>query len=187
MKSIRILLLALLFALACGGIEQQEASYRSRIHDLKELSKKSPQARSAEIDAAREGFEKEYTALPADVEKRSQDIGKLHKRMRDSVDAFEKQFEADAAAGKQNLIAMYAGTWMGDSVNLTIRKDGSVSYLSTKGGVKKTINASVQEITEKNFKVGALGITTTFVIDVPVSGPGSGATATIDGTKLTRQ
>ncbi len=187
MKSIRILLLALLFAMACGGIEQQEASYRSRIHDLKELSKKSPLARAAEIDAAREGFEKEYTALPADVEKRSQEIGKLHKRMRDSVDAFEKQFEADAAAGKRNLIAMYAGTWMGDSVNLTIRKDGSVSYLSTKGGVKKTINASVQEFTEKNFKVGALGITTTFVIDVPVSSPGSGATATIDGTKLTRQ
>lgn len=172
--------------LACGGLEQQEASYRSRIYDLKELSKNHP-ASAAEIDAAREAFEKEYAALPAEKEKRSDEIGKLHKRMRDAVDSYTKKFEEADAAGKQELIRKYSGTWMGDSVNLTIRRDGSVSYISTKGGVKKTINAPVQEFTESQFKVGALGITTTFKIDVPVSGEGSGATATIDGTKLTRQ
>lgn len=179
-------MIPLVLALACGGLEQQEASYKARIQELKELSKKAP-ARAAEFDAAREGFEKEYAALPPEAAKRSEEIGKLHKRMRDAVEAFEKQAETEAAAGKQALINRYAGTWMGDSVNLTIRKDGSCSYLSTKGGVKKTINAPVQEFTEGSFVVGALGITTTFKIDVPIAGEGSGATATIDGTKLTRQ
>lgn len=186
MKSSKPIVLFLVFALACGGIEQQEASYRSRIAELKALSTKAP-ARAAEFDAAREGFEKEYAALPADAAKRSEQIGKLHKRMREAVEAFEKEVEAQASAGKQDLIAKYAGTWMGDSVNLTIRKDGSCSYLSTKGGVKKTINAPIQEFTEGSFVVGALGITTTFKIDAPIAGTGSGATATIDGTKLTRQ
>jgi hypothetical protein len=76
----------------------------------------------------------------------------------------------------------FLGRWEGGGMTLSLGTDGMVFY--RRAG--KTITAPVSDFDRKSFKVGLLGITTTFRIDRPPHEEGGVTRMTIDGVELTR-
>lgn len=58
----------------------------------------------------------------------------------------------------------YIGTWYGQYMVISISAEARVDYKYKKGGSSKSIDGPIQEFIGDNFKVGALGIDTTFVV-----------------------
>lgn len=61
---------------------------------------------------------------------------------------------------KQN----YIGTWYGQYMVLTITPDARVDYKYQKGNASTSLDAPIVEFIGDDFKAGALGIYTTFVV-----------------------
>jgi len=83
--------------------------------------------------------------------------------------------------------ASYVGEWSGTGMALLITKDGSVGYRRLQGGVKKSIDAPLEEFQGDNFVVGVGPISTTFVVTVPPHLDGTAWKMTVDGVELTRK
>ena len=161
-------LAALVFsACSCSGIEQQESSYRYRLEKLKAMAAEATPELKADIEKDCAAYEKEYAALPHEANARGEGLGKLNQKMTASLDAYGKRVEADAQAARGALLALLAGDWQGPGIDLAIDKGGSVHYVAREGVSKKQLDLPIQKITSKSFEVGALGINTTFKIDVP--------------------
>ncbi|MCO4293632.1 hypothetical protein NF867_12220 [Solitalea sp. MAHUQ-68] len=80
----------------------------------------------------------------------------------------------------------YVGRWESLSMKLVITKDGSVEYERMEGGSTKSVNGPLQKFAGNNFVVGALGITTTFVVSKPPHEESGTWKMTVDGEELQR-
>ncbi|XKM13228.1 hypothetical protein RCS94_09380 [Orbaceae bacterium ac157xtp] len=61
----------------------------------------------------------------------------------------------------------YIGTWHGQYMVLSISAEAQVEYQYEKGNVSKSISAPITEFIGDDFKVGALGMDTLFVVNKP--------------------
>ena len=80
----------------------------------------------------------------------------------------------------------YAGHWVGDGWNLTITKDGGVSWEEVEGGGKSSLNGPIKSYDGDDFTVGVLGIETTFHVEVLPHEDNGEWKMTVDGHELTR-
>lgn len=58
----------------------------------------------------------------------------------------------------------YIGTWYGQYMVLTITPEARVGYQYKNGNSSKSIDAPITDFIGDDFKVGALGIYTTFIV-----------------------
>lgn len=84
--------------------------------------------------------------------------------------------------GKEN----YEGLWASDEVSLQIQQGGQVNYERNSGSMKTTVNGPIQSFNGNSFSVGALGITTEFVVSKPPHEENGTWKMTVDGNELTR-
>ncbi len=80
----------------------------------------------------------------------------------------------------------YIGVWTSATIGLQITKDGKVNYKKVEGTTNTSINAPIQKFIGNNFEVGALGITTVFVVSkIPHEEEGVWK-MTVDNVELTK-
>lgn len=164
--------------LACSGVlgtplEQVERAYPDRIERLEALQTEveDPTVK-AEIQAAIEKHQAAYAAAPSAEEARADAIGKVNMAAHQDISRFEGMVQAQrdraemaAAADFEKWRRNWDGRWSGQGHVLHIGSDDSVHYENNAGAMKKTIDASVVELTREKLVVGALGINTTFQVD----------------------
>jgi hypothetical protein len=202
MKMKHMVLPALILALAgiigCG-IEAQESSYKYRLKTLDALAQKVDGDLKLAIAAEKQRIETAYAALPAEEEKRGEELGKINSSsyrfigdMEKKIEALEKTKKAagDAAAKAafDAKLALMAGKWSGLGMQLLITNDGTVQYERLKNGGKTSITGGkVVKISNDSFEVKVLVASTTFRLDVPPAQKNGVWTMTVDGVELKKQ
>lgn len=182
---------------ACGGIDQMESSYQGRHQELIGLVGRVDPTKRGEIEATRARFATEYAALPADPAAREPGLGSINQRMRqyiEQTEAYANQQASQAAAQQQAAAASQAatlrqqlvGVWQSPIMSLTVAPTGMVEYRRSNGATNTSVNAPITDVGPGYFKVGVLGIDTTFRIDVPPHQDGAVWKMTVDGVELTR-
>lgn len=193
------LILTVFLLLACSGIlgtplEQVERGYVSRITDLTEIETTAVdpdlQKRARE---AREKHQAAYAEVPTEDDPRADAIGKINQASRDDIWALQEELDielakaADAAEAKAvvervKLQETWKGRWRSEKHVMNIGADRSVHYENNSGAMKKTIDASVVELTQDELVIGAMGINSRFPIDQqPTKGDDGVRTMKLDG------
>ena len=80
----------------------------------------------------------------------------------------------------------YAGDWHATGMDLTITKEGRVSYKRLKGGGNVSVDGPIKEFKGNDFSVGIGPLTTTFAVSQTPHEVDGKWKMTVDGVELTR-
>jgi len=192
---VRGLLLVLGAALTsmCSSLEYDDGYLERRIEALDGiLATLGPESRK-ELDAGKTSLLADFQKLPQG-EQRQAALNRLCDRAHAMIEQAKKLQQMEATARKVVRAALikerqqkFIGHWKGKDMLLEISESGAVKYeRGAEGGMKKSVTAGITDFQEDHFKVGLMGITTTFRIDKPPAETDHGWKMTIDGVELTR-
>jgi hypothetical protein len=188
-----------MLGLLCAGLvllgaacSYDEGYFNRKIKELDELAAKgSPEARE-KIQSRKEALLEAFRKLP-EGEGRKKQLDQLGRRARAAIGEAEQVLAADVQKKKtadkaklKEYQKRFVGRWEGGGMKLRISPGGMVNYERRAGAGNRKINAFIAEFDWKQFKVGFMGINTTFRIDKPPYQEGGKWKMKIDGVELTR-
>ena len=193
MRTFTALVLSIALA-ACSDLDMKEAGYRNNVKDFDGLIATASPEMKVELEQKKAAYVAEHGKLPTAEAERIAALAAMNERtdkeLKELTERVEKGSAANAAANEQAMKEYqktFVGTWDGDGMHLVVEPGGGVTYTRKKGGVDKSLSgASIAKFRKESFDVSLLGISTTFVIDVPPHQEDGAWKCTIDGAKLTR-
>jgi hypothetical protein len=179
-------------AVLAGGCKFDEGYFNRRIEELDQIAAKAGPETRKKIEQKKTELRQAFDRLPA--EGRSAALHELGKRAKAAVGEAEKLLAGEAEAAKrveaaklQEYRKLFVGTWKGKGMHLAISPAGSVHYERGQGGaMSRKVTAPITEFQRGHFKVGFMGITTTFRIDQPPREVDGVWKMKVDGVELTR-
>lgn len=181
-----------LLLLAASACSIDEGYIKRRVTELEQLEGKADKSTKAKIVALKQELRQALDKLP-EGEGRKEALSKLGRKARKQVAAAKELLKANVAAADKEQQAklgdyrkLFNGQWRGEGMQLNIAPSGKVGYKRKKGSSSRSVTAKITKFGRDKFKVGVLGINTTFTIDKPPAQQGGVWKMTIDGVELTR-
>lgn len=181
-----------LVVLVAAGCKFDEGYFNRRLEELDQIAAKAGPETRKQIEQKKAELRQAFGKLPA--EGRSAALHELGVRAKAAVGEAEKLLAAEGEAAKRAEAAklleyrkLFVGTWKGQGMHLAISPGGSVHYERGQGGaMSRKVTAPITEFQRNHFKVGFMGITTTFRIDQPPREVDGVWKMKVDGVELTR-
>jgi len=184
-----MLLLCILVGASCS---YDDGYFFRKIKELDELAAKGGGRAKEQIESKKYELLEAFKKLPQG-DARKDALDKLGRRAREVITEAEqilaavaKEREKEGKAAIEEYKKKFVGRWEGGDMKLRISPAGMVNYERNKGAGKRSVNAFLSEFHRDHFKVGFMGINTTFRIDKAPYQDGDKWKMKIDGVELTR-
>ncbi len=194
MRRTRWAVLCCLASLVCilAGCSVDDGYIKRRIEELEGLEEKAEGEAESKIKAMRKKLKKEFKALPKGDE-RKEALSKLARKARKQLKqarallkAKEQEEDEEEDEELEEYKKTFFGKWEGGGMKLYISSGGKVTYSRKKGSGTRSVTAPIKSFSKKKFKVGLLGLNTTFKINKAPHEEDGEWKMTIDGVELTR-